>query len=474
MSTERTPRVYQTLGIRHILEHPRCALHAGTGTGKTGTTLLAADILQLQGELGKALLLGPLRVARDVWTDEAPRWKETRGLRIARVIGNEAARRAALRQAADIYVTNYEQVPWLLDRLKHDWPFDTIIADEATRLKGFRGSIQTSSTGKRFLRIDTGKRTGALARVAHGKTRRFVELTGTPAPNGLKDLWAQLWFLDGGERLGRTYSAFLERWFTLGRDGYTLQELPHALDEISGLISDICLPIRAADYFDLPPVVENDLQVTLPEKAMRQYREMEKRSFLEIADVGVEAFGAASKTLKCLQLANGAIYLDEKAETWAEAHTAKIEALESIIEEASGAPVIVAYKFRSDLERLLKRFKGSVDLSTTEGLRRFKTGSVTVGIGHPQSIGHGIDGIHHVCNIIAFFGLDYDLECREQIIERIGPTRQKQAGFDRPTFVHNIVASGTYDEMALQRVRTKAGIQQLLLEYTKRRRGLQK
>lgn len=452
-----TPREYQGLGIGHILDHKRCALHAGTGTGKTSMTLTAADTLLLAGESNKILCLGPLRVARDVWTDEAAKWEHTQHLRISKVMGSEAQRRAALRQKADIYVTNYEQLPWLVRYLGDDWPFDTVVADEATKLKGFRLK-------------QGGARTRTLGKVAHTKVRRFIELTGTPTPNGVKDLWGQMWYLDAGRRLGRSFTAFSERWFQLERDGYGLKPLPHAFDEITGLIDDLCLSIQAKDYFDLREPIVNNIPVVLPPKAMAAYKEMENEWFLEIERTGVEAFNKAGSNIKCLQLANGALYLDKTGNAWAPLHDAKIEALESIVEEACGMPVLVSYTFKSDLERLLKHFKGAVDLSTPEGMRRFKAGLSPMGVGHPASIGHGIDGLQDVTNIIVFFGLDYNLENREQIIERIGPTRQFQSGHDRPTFIHNLVAKGTLDEMVLLSTDSKAEIQQLVLDRLKERK----
>ena len=457
MSRIYIPRAYQGLGIAHILDNNRCALHAGTGTGKTSMTLTAADTLLLAGESDRVLILGPLRVARDVWTDEAAKWNHTKHLRIARVTGTEAERRAALRQRTEIAVCNYEQLPWLVKRLGDDWPFDTVIADEATKLKGFR--LQQG-----------GARARALGKVAHKKVRRFIELTGTPAPNGVKDLWGQMWIIDGGRRLGRSFTAFSERWFQLERDGYGLKPLPHAFDEITGLIDDLCLSIQAKDYFDLREPIVNNIPVVLPPKAMAAYKEMEREWFLEIEHTGVEAFNKAGSNIKCLQLANGALYLDKTGNAWAPLHDAKIEALESIVEEACGMPVLVSYTFKSDLERLLKHFKGAVDLSTPEGMRRFKAGLSPMGVGHPASIGHGIDGLQDVTNIIVFFGLDYNLENREQIIERIGPTRQFQSGHDRPTFIHNLVAKGTLDEMVLLSTDTKAEIQQLLLDRLKERK----
>ncbi len=449
-----TPRDYQRAAIAHMIETPRCALHAGTGTGKTVSTLTALDALILAGECNKALVLGPLRVARETWTDEAAKWAHLRHLRISRIIGTPAQRRAALRADADIYVTNYEQLPWLAEQLDGEWPFDVVVADESTKLKGFR------------LRQGT-QRAKALAQHAHTSIKRFIELTGTPASNGLVDLWGQGWFIDAGTRLGRSFSAFESRWFTKGYDGFSIKPTPNAFDEITERLDDVCLSIEAKDFMDLSEQIENNVVVTLPDKAMQQYREMEREMFVELENTGVEAFNAASKTIKCLQLASGTLKLDDTGR-WAEVHEAKLEALDSIIEEAAGMPVLVAYNFVADRERLLERYgKNAVDLATESGLRRFKAGEIRVGIGHPASIGHGIDGLQYATNIIAFFGVDWNLENRLQIIERIGPTRQFQAGFKRPVYVHNIVAKGTLDELVLQRVATKADVQQLLIERMK-------
>lgn len=449
-----TPRDYQRAAIDHMLFTPRCGLHAGTGTGKTVSTLTAIDTLLLAGECRKVLVLGPLRVARDTWTDEAAKWQHLRHLRFAKVLGTPEQRRAALREKADIWITNYEQLPWMVEELGDAWPFDLVVADESTKLKGFRSRQGT-------------QRAKALAKHAHDKVRRFIELTGTPCSNGTPDLWGQLWFLDHGHRLGRTYSAFEQRWFTKGYDGFSVKPLPGAFDEITGRIADICLSIEAKDYMDLPELIVNDVRVKLPEKALRQYREMEREMFLEIESTGVEAFNAASKTIKCLQLANGSLILDESGK-WAHVHDAKLEALESIIEEAGGMPVLVAFNFRADRERLLKHFgKQAVDLAAPAGMAAFKAGKALVGMGHPASIGHGIDGLQDVTNIIAFFGIDWNLENRLQIIERIGPTRQFQSGHKRPVFVHNIIASGTLDDMVLERIESKKDVQQLLLERLK-------
>jgi len=453
----------------HILDVPRCALHSGTGTGKTSMVLTAADILLLSGESNKILCLGPLRVALDVWTDEALKWEHTQHLRIAKVLGSEAQRKAALRQNADIYVTNYEQLPWLVKYLGDDWPFDTVVADEATKLKGFR------------LR-QGGQRTKALGRVAHKKVRRFIELSGTPAPNGTKDLWGQMWFLDKGAALGQSYTAFMDRWFGFrntkdpktGRVFTERYMFPHAQDEIMGLLKGLCLTLDPKDWFDLQEPIVNVVEVELPPSARRHYREMEREMFTVLAaGQEVEAVSAASKSMKCLQAASGAMYLD--AERYGkgvavEIHDAKLEALESLAEE-SDVPVLVAYHFKSDRDRIMRDWKDqAADLATDEGLAAFRTGRIKIGLGHPDSIGHGVDGLQDVTNVCCFFSQWWDLEKHDQFVERVGPVRQAQSGHERPTFIHYLVARNTVDQLVLDRRNTKRSVQDLLLDYMKAKR----
>jgi len=464
-----TPRNFQReLAIPHMLDHRRCALHAGCGMGKTVTTLAALDILMIAGEVKCPLVLAPLRVARNGWAQESRKWEEYAHLKVVPITGDASERASALRAKADIYTCNYENLPWLYEKCGVDWPFDCIVADEATKLKGFRGSVQVSTKGKEFLRSGGGQRAMTLARVAHSKTRRFIELTGTPAPNGVKDLWGQMWFIDAGKRLGRTHDAFMQRWFTQGFDGFSVEPRDGAFDEICERIKDVFLSLHAGDYFDLPGTVVNNIYVDLPEKAMRLYREMEREMFIEIASTGVEAFNAATKTGKCMQLANGAVYLDDKG-NWAGTHDAKIDALQSVVEESCGKPLMVAYNFKSDLERLKKAFPQGRQLVTQRDEDDFKAGKIPVLFCHPDSAGHGIDDFQKVCNEIVFFGPNWNLETRHQIIERIGETRQAQAGNKLPVVVHNILARNTIDELVLERIETKQEVQDLLMQYTKRK-----
>lgn len=456
-----SPRPYQDLFAAHIIRNPRCAVWAGCGMGKTSGTLYALDQLALvEDNVYPALVLAPLRVARDVWSDETHKWSNLKHIRVSAIVGTEKERIAALKRPAEVYTINYENMTWLADKLGDDWPFKTIIADEATKLKGFRTRQGT-------------QRAKALARYAHTRADRFIELTGTPSPNGLKDLWGQAWFLDGGQRLGRSFTAFTDRWFRVGRDGFNIEPLPFAHEQITASLQDLCISLNPADWFDLREPIVSPVYVDLPAKAREIYTEMEKRMFVELEADGalheVEAFNAAAKTQKCLQLANGAAYVGEGNAEWAEVHTAKIEALETVIEEAGGMPVMVVYSFVSDRLRLLKHFKNAVDLATKDGLAAFKAGKAPIGIAHPASIGHGVDGLQYVTNIMAVFGHDWNLETYQQIVERIGPVRQKQAGFDRPMYIYPIVARRTMDELVMARRESKRTVQDLLLEAMKAR-----
>lgn len=462
-----TPHPSQTLSLDFIGSTPRCALWAGMGMGKTTTVLTYLNAqYNILGDTQPTLVLGPKRVARDTWPNEIGKWNHLQGLEIAAAIGDVEDRKAALRRDVPIVTINYDNLPWLVDQYEGKaWPFGRVVSDESTRLKGHRLK-------------QGGARTAALARHAHKDVTEFIELTGTPSPNGLRDLWGSMWFLDAGKRLGRTYSSFMERWFQSvpGGDGYSqVRELAHAQEEIQHLLRDLVLTLDPKDWFDLREPLFNTIEVTLPPHARAKYRDMERELFIAFeSGEDVEAFGASGKSLKCLQLASGAIYLDPERYgpgKWVETHTEKLEALESIIAEAEGMPLLVAIWFKSDRERILKHIKGAVDLSTDEGMATFRAGKASVGIAHPQSLGHGIDGLQDVTCQIVFFSHWWDLELHDQIIERIGPMRQYQSGHDRLVTVHYIVARGTIDEDVVARRITKASVQDCLRDAMKRRKS---
>ncbi|CAB4131803.1 HepA Superfamily II DNA/RNA helicases, SNF2 family [uncultured Caudovirales phage] len=452
-----TPRPYQGIIIDHILGSKRCAVWSGMGTGKTVATLTAIEAI-LMVEDGPVLVVAPFRVATGTWPDEVLKWEHLRGMNIVTITGVEKERVEAIRSPAQVYTTNYEQLVWLVAYWGDRWPYHTVVLDESTRVKSFR------------LR-QGGKRAQALGSIAHTRIKRLVELTGTPASNGLKDLWGQAWFIDAGNRLGRTFTAFSQRWFQTARDGFGLEPMRHAQKEIQDKLRDVCLTIEAKDWFDLKEPIVNDIMVTLPPKARKHYKDMEKEMFTSL-DSGheVEAFNAAAKTQKCLQIANGAMYVGEGAIEWRELHKAKIEALESIVEEAAGMPVLVAYNFKSDLARLLKAFPQGRHLDKNpQTIRDWNKGKIPLLFAHPASAGHGLN-LQDGGNILVFFAVNWNLEEHLQIIERIGPTRQMQAGHDRPVFIHRILAKGTVDELVLERLETKREVQDILMDAMKRRR----
>lgn len=455
-----SPRSYQGAIIDHALDIERAGIWAGMGMGKTVSTLTALDVLEIV-EPGPALVVAPLRVASSTWPDEARKWNHLRNIEVSAVVGTPDERRAALRRPASVYTTNYEQLPWLVEHFGDKWPFKKIVADESTKLKGFR------------LR-QGAQRAQALGKVAHKHAARFIELTGTPSPNGLQDLWGQAWFLDAGVRLGRSYQAFIDRWFRAERVGndphaVRLEPLPFAREQIEDKLRDICISLDARDYFDIGEPIVNVIRVELPAKARALYRDMEREMFMSIDGSEIEAFNAASKTIKCLQLANGAVYTDDTCTTFADVHDAKLQALESIVEEAAGMPVLVAYHFKSDLARLRRAFpRGRVLDADPQTIRDWNAGKIPVLFAHPASAGHGLN-LQDGGNILAFFGHWWNLEEYQQIVERIGPTRQAQAGHDRPVFIHHIVAAGTVDELVMARRDSKRAVQDLLLEAMKAR-----
>jgi SNF2 family DNA or RNA helicase len=461
------PRPYQRLITAHALASARSGVWAGMGTGKTASTLEAVASRQMV-HARPELVLAPLRVAQSTWPDEAAKWSNLSHLEVQPVVGSVKEREAALaNRNAAIFTINYENLPWLVDHLGDRWPFEFVTADESTRLKSFR------------LGGKGGRRARSIARIAHTRIKGWCNLTGTPSPNGLVDLWGQSWFLDAGQRLGRTFGAFEQRWFRKGHNGFGLEPLPSAREQIEDRLRDLHITIDPADWFDLKEPIVNVVRVELPEKAMRIYKDMEKQLYTEIQSAldgrryhEVEAFGAGARTVKCLQIANGAMYVGDEREQWVEIHDAKLRALESIAEEAMGAPVLVAYHFKSDLARLQRAFPhGRVLDKDPATIRDWNAGKVRLLFAHPASAGHGLN-LQDGGNILVFFGHWWSLEEFQQIIERIGPVRQLQAGHKRPVFIHHIVAADTVDELVMARRETKRDVQALLLEAMNGRSGL--
>lgn len=458
MSSKFIPRPYQNLIIGHILSHPRCALYVSMGMGKTSSTLAALAYLKTLGEPVRALVLAPLRVAAATWPDEVRKWGFD--LRVSAVVGTPSQRKKALAEPAEVYTTNYENVPWIIDQLSGDWPFTAIVADESTRLKGFR------------LGGGGGSRAKALSRVAF-RSPRFIELTGTPSPNGLLDLWGQLWFLDHGERLERSFGAFAGKYFKPRRVGasafaVTYDPLPWTSGAIQDKLRDLCLSLDAGDYFPLEEPIRVSVPVSLPPEARRVYDSLYRDMYAELTSgAEVNAVNAAARTVKCLQVCSGVCYTPD-GDSWEVLHDAKIDALRSIVEESAGASVLVAYHWRADLERLKKAFPSGRELDKNpKTICDWNSGKIPLLFAHPASAGHGLN-LQDGGSILVFFSLWWDLEHYEQIVERIGPTRQAQAGHPRPVFLYHIIAEGTVDELVLERMESKREVQDLLLESLKR------
>jgi len=469
-------RPYQKEITKFVIENCRCNIYATMGSGKTSSIMWSidrmlhtGDLRDWDGETGdRVLILAPLRVASDTWPKEQLKWN-FRNVRIADATGKEADRIRALNSDSNIIAINYEVIDWLIDYYGDAWPFTMIVADESTKLKSFRS------------RSGGSKRAKALSKVAFKNVKRFVNLTGTPSPNGLKDLWGQNWFIDAGERLGSSYSAFTDRWFSsVSKGGHPAarEYSPRkgADTEIHEKLADISLTIDAAEYFGCDEPVTIPVVVTLPPKAMKAYQQMEEKLCAELERGEVEAANAAAKTSKCLQIASGAVYVtDEDGEStgeWERIHDAKLDALDSIIEELAGAPLLVAYQYKHDLARILKRFPQAEALAKgkrgNNQIDAWNRGEMPVLCVHPASAGHGLnlqDGGHH----LAFFSPTWNFEHHAQIIERIGPVRQMQAGHPRPVFLYMIQADKTLDGLVAERVISKKSVQDLLMDYMKKK-----
>lgn len=451
---EFKPRLCQKKMVQTIIESPRCNIWAQPGMGKTAAVLSALDILWLCGSgYHPALVIAPIRVARDVWAPEARKWDCFSHIRVQPILGTVAQRKTALRAKADIYVINYENLQWLVEQTGKDWPFKIVIADEATKLKGFR------------LRKGA-KRAVALARVSH-KVGRWVNLTGTPATNGLLDLWGMNWFVDKGRRLGASFTAYKNRWFDEDQYKRTITPRPYARGQITSLVADVTCSLQAKDYFDLPALLVNNIYVTLPPDARATYAAVEEKMFAQLKDATLTAVSGAARTTKCLQLASGAVYTDDEHGAWQEVHTAKLEALKDLLEECAGEPLLCAYQYKHDLARILKAFPQARQLKETRDFADWNAQKIPLGLIHPASAGHGLN-LAEGGRQIVWFSHWWDLEQYLQTVDRLGPTRQAQLGRTLPVTVHNLVARGTLDELALERRHTKGQLVDFLLKRLRR------
>lgn len=424
------PRQHQQIGTQALLDNRRFLLVADPGMGKTAMVLMALSILLLMDStFFPALVIAPKRVAETVWDGERDKWDDFHGISIIKILGAREERLAALRAPrADVYVVNYENIEWLIEQFTQEtWPFRIVIADECSKLKGFRLNQGT-------------KRAQALSRIAK-ITGRWWCLTGTPCPNGLQDLWGSFWFVDFGERLKRSYTAFMEAYFLENPYNHKITPQHGAEAAIHAAIADRMLALRAEDWLDIQKPQEIPIEVVLPESVMEKYNRMEREYFLEIGDAEIEAGTAAVKSSKLLQMASGSIY-DEDAVAHA-VHDEKIGALEDIIAQIAPEPLLVAYYWRFDVPRILKAFPKARVYSGKQDEIAWNAGKVPMMLLHMQSP-HGLN-LHGPCHDVCFYSYRWDAEGWTQMLNRVGATRQAQIESKRIVRVWSIRARGTID-----------------------------
>lgn len=447
------PHSYQKYSIDKVVNTEKVGLLLDMGLGKTIITLTAIDELKLNMfEIDKVLVVAPKKVAESTWFREAEKWDHLKLLKFSAVLGSEKKRINALNTPADVYVINRENIPWLVDYYRNDWPFDMVVIDEFSSFKNHQA--------KRFKAL----------KLVLGKIKRLVGLTGTPAPNGLKDIWAQIYLLDQGERLGKNITAFRDRYFNFYRsrsDPYGKYELKQGSDKsIMDRIADICVSMKAEDYLELPDVVDNIVSVELDAKARKQYEELEKQMILKLNSLEeITVANAAALSNKLLQLSNGAVY-DEKRDVH-EIHKCKIERFMELVEELNGKSALVFYSFKHDLDRmkstLAKTGLRVRELKTVQDEKDWNSGKIDILLAHPASAAYGLnlqDGGNHVI----WFGLNWNLELYQQANKRLHRQGQKEK-----VIIHHLVCGNTRDEDVMKALQSKGDIQEELLQSLKAR-----
>lgn len=441
------PHDYQAHTINFIRTHPQAAVFLGMGMGKTIITLTALQQMMLNDFTTiRALIIAPLRVARDTWTNEVEKWDHLKDLRLSVMVGTAAQRTEALYTDADIYVINRENLPWLDKQLGKHWPFDTVIIDELSSFKSHKAA-----------------RFKALMR-HRPQITRIVGLTGTPAPNSLEDLWAPFKLLDGGQRLGRTITGFRDRYFTPGkRNGHIVYQWnlkPGADQDIYNAIADITVSMRTTDHLQLPPVTESQHHVQLTTKQRTTYNNLKRDMLTELDGETIIAGSAGVLSGKLMQLASGAIYADDGTATHV-LHDAKLDALDDIIEAAAGNTVLVAYWFKHERARLLERYPHARPLDSARDMTDWCAGRIQLGLIHPASAGHGLN-LQTGGHILVWLTTPWSLELVEQTNARLN--RQGQT---EPVSIIHITADGTVDQAVARALERKDTTQSALIDAVK-------
>lgn len=472
---------YQRQAVLHQLQHDDSMLWLEMGLGKTPVTLTTIEHRMRAGQVKKTLVIGPVRVIHAVWQREAEKWEHTRHLRFSVMHGTPKQRERALFAQADIFLCNYENLNWLAEQLLHYYvdrdlplPFQMVVYDEVSKLKN--STTKRMAGGKRDV---VCQRTGRETTIKLHGWRKLVDrfqyrtgLTGTPASNGYLDLHGQFLAVDGGQRLGEYVTHFREAFFASDYMGWGWSPTEQGKQWIEHKISDITLKMDAADYLELPALVPNDVMVDLPPKARKQYDEVERDMFTRLDNgTEVEVFSRSSVSNKCLQFCNGAAYHDEVG-NWEAIHDAKLEALDDILEEAAGKPVLLAYNFKTDAERIMKKFKklrpvnltGMDAKHTPKVIQDWNAGKIRLLIGHPASMGHGVDGLQDSGNILVWFGLNWSLELYDQMNARL-----KRNGQKLPVIMHRILCRDTLDlavaDALMRKTEDQTGLKNSIQRY---------
>ena len=449
---EFRPYDYQTKAIRRVESCKAVGLFLDMGLGKTVITLTAVKDLIEDFEIFRVLVIAPKRVAEDTWTREHEKWDHLAELRISKVMGTPGQRAKALETDADVYVIGRDCVQWLVEyyqRKRNGWPFDMLVIDELSSFK--------NPQAKRFRAI----------KKALPFTQHIVGLTGTPSPNGLMDLWAQVYLLDQGERLGRTIGSYREKYFRPGkRNGYVVfqwEPLKGAQEAIEGKLRDLCLSMSAEDYLELPERLDRVVPVKLTEKELKVYNTMERESLIELEnrEEAVVGLNAAAVMNKLLQIANGRVYTSEG--NILKVHEEKLDALEEIADTAQG-PVLVFYSFRHDLEAIRERFPDARTLEGAEDIAAWNEGRIPMLLAHPASVGYGLN-LQAGGHVIVWYGLTWSLEHYQQANARL-----YRQGQEHTVIVHHLVAEGTVDEQVMRALEKKDTSQAALLQALKDRR----
>lgn len=436
---------YQKYATNFILQHPIAAVFLEMGLGKSVITLTALfDLILDQFIIGKVLVIAPLRVARDTWPSEIQKWDHLKGLTFSVVVGTAAERKAALMQQADVYIINRENVDWLINKSGIPFRFDMIVIDELSSFKSWQA-----------------KRFKSLLKV-RPFVKRIVGLTGTPSSNGLMDLWAEFRVLDLGQRLGRYIAHYRNAYFTPDKRNaeviFSYKPLPGAEEQIYKRIEDITISMKSCDYLKLPECVINEVPVYMSEKEQDVYDRFRDDMVAKIKDKEIDAVNAAVLSGKLLQMANGAVYDDEKNSLLI--HDRKLDALEDLIEGANGKPVLVAYWYQHDAERIKSRFDVR-EIKTSKDITDWNNGDIPVAIIHPASAGHGLN-LQTGGSTLIWFGLTWSLELYQQTNARLH--RQGQTD---TVIIHHIIAKGTIDENVMKALRQKEKTQNALIDAVK-------